>query len=147
MNNTSRGIQFYAGVERYDPTVSVPPTWAEASAANVRRSQSERARSSQMRSGKLCVHFKDLKNYSTYTIHVYFNSVLYIADAENLINVSATGIWDHWCTSNNAFSRKNSQSLEMKNKLQLHLHKVLKENFITRKFLHECTPILNIIST
>ncbi|XP_077287594.1 tektin-3-like isoform X2 [Arctopsyche grandis] len=104
MNNTSRGIQFYAGVERYDPTVSVPPTWAEASAANVRRSQSERARSSQMRS-----------------------------DAENLINVSATSIWDHWCTSNNAFSRKNSQSLEMKNKLQLHLHKVQQEIFDVEK--------------
>jgi tektin-3 len=62
LNNTSRGIQYYAGIERYDPTVSVPPTWAESSAANVRRSQSERARSSQLRSGIRLHHINLNKN-------------------------------------------------------------------------------------
>lgn len=51
LNNTSRGIQYYAGIERYDPTVSVPPTWAEASSTIVRRSQMERTQSAQLRSG------------------------------------------------------------------------------------------------
>ncbi|CAH2091517.1 unnamed protein product [Euphydryas editha] len=95
LNNFSKGLQFYAGIERYDPTVCDAARWAAASAATLQRSQSERAKAVQM-----------------------------LSDAENLINVSATEIWDQWSNTNSAFTRRIAETIEIKNKLQLHLHKV-----------------------
>jgi tektin-3 len=46
-----QGLQYYAGIERYDPTVCDAPRWAAASAATLQRSQSERAKAVQMLSG------------------------------------------------------------------------------------------------
>lgn len=46
-----QGLQFYAGIERYDPTVCDTARWAAASAATLQRSQSERAKAIQMLSG------------------------------------------------------------------------------------------------
>lgn len=46
-----QGLQFYAGIERYDPTVCDTAKWAAASAATLQRSQSERAKATQMLSG------------------------------------------------------------------------------------------------
>lgn len=91
----SQGLQYYAGIERYDPTVCDAERWAAASAATLQRSQSERAKAVQM-----------------------------LSDAENLINTSATQIWDQWSNSNGAFTRRIAETIEIKNKLQLHLHKV-----------------------
>lgn len=47
----SQGLQYYAGIERYDPTVCDTERWAAASAATLQRSQSERAKAVQMLSG------------------------------------------------------------------------------------------------
>jgi hypothetical protein len=47
-----------------------------------------------------------------------------VTDTENLINVSATQIWDQWSNTNSAFTRRVAETIEIKNKLQLHLHKV-----------------------
>lgn len=47
-----QGLQFYAGIERYDPTVCDAVRWAAASAATLQRSQSERAKAVQMLSGE-----------------------------------------------------------------------------------------------
>lgn len=58
-------------------------------------SQTERARSSQMRS-----------------------------DAEALINACATQIWDCWSNSNNSLNKRASETMEAKSKMQLNLHKV-----------------------
>lgn len=52
LNNFSKGLQFYAGIERYDPTVCDAARWSAASAATLQRSQSERAKAVQMLSGE-----------------------------------------------------------------------------------------------
>ncbi|GBP33535.1 Tektin-3 [Eumeta japonica] len=104
LNNFSKGLQFYAGIERYDPTVCDPERWSAANASTVQRSQNERARSNQI-----------------------------LSDAENLINVSATEIWDQWSNTNSAFTRRIAETIEIKNKLQLHLHKVQQEIFDLEK--------------
>lgn len=106
LNNFSKGLQFYAGIERYDPTVCDAARWAAASAATLQRSQSERAKAVQM-----------------------------LSDAENLINVSATEIWDQWSNTNSAFTRRIAETIEIKNKLQLHLHKIQQEMFDVEKTL------------
>lgn len=100
MTNFSRGINYYGGIERYDPTVSNPDTWAANSNRRVQASQGERAQSSQTRSA-----------------------------ADNLINACAQQIWDAWNNTNNALARRSSETLETKSKLQMHLHKTQQEIF------------------
>lgn len=61
-----QGLQFYAGIERYDPTVCDTERWAAASAATLQRSQSERAKAVQMLSGTLL--------YTVQTLSSWFSS-------------------------------------------------------------------------
>ncbi|ETE66622.1 Tektin-3, partial [Ophiophagus hannah] len=49
LRNTSDGIGYFRGVERFDATVSVPESWAKFTDDNILRSQSERAASSKLR--------------------------------------------------------------------------------------------------
>ncbi|XP_014287503.1 tektin-3 [Halyomorpha halys] len=104
LNNFSRGINYYGGVEKYDNTLSNPQTWSEHSNRVVTRSQAERARSAQIR-----------------------------LDADNLINATNNEIWNHWNDTNAALSRRATEVLEAKNKAQMHLHRVLQEIFDIEK--------------
>lgn len=104
LNNYSRGINYYGGIEKYDPTVSNAETWIANSNRRVQLSQSERAKSAQMRS-----------------------------DADNLINMCATAIWDAWSNTNNALARRSGETVEAKSKLQIHLHKIQQEIFDVEK--------------
>uniref|UniRef100_A0A1B6C9Y6 Tektin n=1 Tax=Clastoptera arizonana TaxID=38151 RepID=A0A1B6C9Y6_9HEMI len=104
LNNFSRGINYYGGVESYDPTITVPESWAENSNHIIQRSQGERSKSTQLRT-----------------------------DADNLINECANNIWNGWNNTNSALSRRATETLEAKNKLQMHLHKVQQEIFDVEK--------------
>uniref|UniRef100_A0A224XBL8 Tektin n=1 Tax=Panstrongylus lignarius TaxID=156445 RepID=A0A224XBL8_9HEMI len=104
INNFTRGINYYGGVEKYDNTLSTPNTWAENSNRVTMRAQGERARSAQLR-----------------------------ADADNLINTCANNIWNCWNDTNSALSRRSSETLEAKNKIQMHLHRVQQEVFDIEK--------------
>ncbi|KAL7288148.1 hypothetical protein TKK_0017810 [Trichogramma kaykai] len=106
INNASRGLQYYSGIEKYDPCISKPDTWAETANRIIQKSQSERTKSCQLR-----------------------------AEAETLINRVAQEMWDAWNSSNNALSRRCSELLEAKSKLQQHLHKVQQEIFDVEKNL------------
>jgi tektin-3 len=75
--------------------VNVPESWAENSNRIIQRSQNERSKSAQLRT-----------------------------DADNLISQSANDIWNAWNATNSALSRRASEILETKSKLQMHLHKV-----------------------
>jgi len=76
-------------------SVSVPESWAENSNRIIQRSQNERSKSAQLRT-----------------------------DSDSLINQSANDIWNAWNTTNSTLSRRASEILETKSKLQMHLHKV-----------------------
>ncbi|KAJ3664027.1 hypothetical protein Zmor_008233 [Zophobas morio] len=104
LSNFSKGINYYGGIEKFDPTVSTISSWAENSNRIVQRSQAERSRSTQLRS-----------------------------DTENLINTVASEVWNVWSTTNNALARRAAETLEAKNKLQMHLHKVQQEIFDIEK--------------
>lgn len=80
----------------FDYSVTVPETWSEHSNRINQRSQSERSKSAQLRT-----------------------------DADNLINACANEIWNSWNSTNSALSRRATETLEAKNRLQMHLHKVL----------------------
>lgn len=104
LNNYSRGINYYGGIEKYDPTISNAETWIENSNRRVQLSQNERAKSAQMRS-----------------------------DSDNLINACANAIWDAWANTNNALARRAGETLEAKSKLQIHIHKIQQEIFDVEK--------------
>lgn len=76
-------------------SVNVPESWAENSNRIIQRSQNERSKSTQLRT-----------------------------DADSLINQSVNDIWNAWNATNSALSRRASEILEAKAKLQMHLHKV-----------------------
>ncbi|XP_067002251.1 tektin-3 isoform X2 [Anabrus simplex] len=104
LNNFSRGINYYGGIEKFDPTVSTTESWAENSNRVVQRSQNERAKCTQ-----LC------------------------SDGDNLISACANEIWNAWTATNNALARRSSEILETKSKLQMHLHKIQQEIFDMEK--------------
>ncbi|XP_053947551.1 tektin-3 isoform X2 [Anastrepha ludens] len=106
LNNYSRGITYYGGIEKYDPSISTQDSWAESSSQRVSRSQAERAKLSQLRS-----------------------------DAETIVNAIAQSVWDHWSNTNNALDRRAQEMNESKNKIQLHLHKVQQELFDLEKHI------------
>lgn len=37
LNNYSRGINYYGGIEKYDPTVSTPGTWSGSSSTRINK--------------------------------------------------------------------------------------------------------------
>jgi hypothetical protein len=43
MKNTSRGINLHGGVEKIDPNISIPDTWAEHSNRNIQESQGKQS--------------------------------------------------------------------------------------------------------
>nr|CAD7456553.1 unnamed protein product [Timema tahoe] len=93
LNNFSRGINYYGGIDKFDPTNRI-----------IQRSQNERSKSQQLRS-----------------------------DIDNLINACANEIWNAWNATNNGLTRRSSETLEAKSKLQMHLHKVQQEIFDVEK--------------
>ncbi|XP_014248255.1 tektin-3-like [Cimex lectularius] len=106
LNNFSRGINYYGGIDKYDNTLTTPETWSENSNRIALRSKNERSISTQLRS-----------------------------DAANLINACANEIWNCWNDTNAALARRSNEVLEVKNRLQLHLHKVQQEIFDIEKSL------------
>lgn len=125
LNNYSRGINYYGGIERYDPTVSNAESWSENSNRRVQMSQAERSKSAQMRS-----------------------------DIENMINSCAQTVWDCWSNTNNALGRRIAETLEAKSKLQMHLHKIQEEIFsieknmeLIRKAIQDKSDFLKVAHT
>ncbi|XP_055915240.1 tektin-3 isoform X2 [Eupeodes corollae] len=106
LNNYSRGISYYGGVEKYDPTISTQESWSQCSSQRVNKSQTERAKSTQLRS-----------------------------DIETIINQTANNVWDCWGNSNNALDRRSQEMSEAKSKVQLHLFKVQQELFDLEKHI------------
>lgn len=100
LSNYSRGINYYGGIEKYDPTISSIDTWIQASSTRINSSQGERGKSAQLRS-----------------------------DTDTLINRVATLTWDSWSNTNNSLNKRSAEMCEAKNNMQLHLHKTQQEIF------------------
>lgn len=85
-------------------SVSSPETWMENSNRNIQRSQSERAKSAQIRT-----------------------------DVDNVINSHANDCWNAWTNTNASLERRSNEIMDTKQKLQMHLHKIQREIFDTEK--------------
>ncbi|EZA61330.1 Tektin-3 [Ooceraea biroi] len=106
LSNQTHGIQYYSGIEKFDPCVSEQESWADAANRIVQKSQNERGRSSQLRT-----------------------------TAESLINKVSQEMWNTWSNSNSSLAHRCSELLEAKSKLQQHLQKVQQEIFDVEKNL------------
>jgi len=98
LQNTSAGINYYAGIEHVDNTVTIPTSWAKFSDANIRRSQAERAASAKMRE-----------------------------EIEACLNKTSNDMWTQWNRVNVAFTQRVAEQVDAKNKLQSHLNRTLQE--------------------
>ncbi|KAG7200879.1 hypothetical protein KM043_003242 [Ampulex compressa] len=106
MNDFSRGLQYYAGIEKYDPSTTEAESWAEVSNGTVKRSQEEREKSCRLRS-----------------------------EIETAVDAVGHEMWEAWGLTNNALARRTTEMLEAKGKIQAHLHKLQLEIFDIEKNL------------
>ncbi|CAK9806686.1 TEKT3 [Anthophora plagiata] len=106
LNNYSHRLQYYSGIEKYDPCFSEQDAWMDATNRIIKKSQMERNKSCQLR-----------------------------GNAEALMNKIAQEMWEAWNNTNNALAHRSSELLEAKNKLQQHLQRVQQEIFDIEKNL------------
>uniref|UniRef100_A0A336M057 Tektin n=1 Tax=Culicoides sonorensis TaxID=179676 RepID=A0A336M057_CULSO len=106
LNNHSRGVNYYGGIEKYDPTISTAETWSEASSARVKKSQNEREIVAKLKT-----------------------------EANALVNECASLVWDAWSATNNAIEKRAEEQTEAKNKILTQLHKSQKEIFEIENYM------------
>ena len=94
MRNTSRNINIHGGIEKLDPNISIPETWAEHSNRNIQESQSSRSNSQRLRS-----------------------------DVDNLVTQCANDMWSSWNNTNTSLQQRVTETTEAHNKLTSHLSK------------------------
>ncbi|KAL2078685.1 hypothetical protein ACEWY4_026370 [Coilia grayii] len=106
LRNTSDGISFYRGIDRLDPSLSLPDTWSKFTDDNILHSQSQRASSHKLRD-----------------------------DIEVLLNTTSNEMWKQFNSVNVAFTSRISETADAKNSLQTHLAKTLQEIFQTEMLI------------
>uniref|UniRef100_A0A4W5R1C8 Tektin n=1 Tax=Hucho hucho TaxID=62062 RepID=A0A4W5R1C8_9TELE len=113
LRNASDGISYYRGIERLDPSLSLPDSWSKFTDDNILHSQSERAVSHKLR------------------------DVI-----EILLNATSNEMWKHFNTVNVAFTNRMSETADAKNSLQTHLAKTLQEIFQTEMLIESLKKAL-----
>uniref|UniRef100_UPI0037E73B5F tektin-3 n=1 Tax=Semicossyphus pulcher TaxID=241346 RepID=UPI0037E73B5F len=106
LRNTSDGIGYYRGIERLDPSLSLPDSWSKFTDDNILLSQSERASSHKLRD-----------------------------EIEILLNTTSNEMWNQFNNANVAFTNRISETADAKNSLQTHLAKTLQEIFQTEMLI------------
>ncbi|CAB1338359.1 unnamed protein product [Coregonus sp. 'balchen'] len=113
LRNASDGISYYRGIERLDPSLSLPNSWSKFTDDNILHSQSERAASHKLRD-----------------------------EIEILLNATSNEMWKHFNTVNVAFTNRMSETADAKNSLQTHLAKTLQEIFQTEMLIESLKKAL-----
>ncbi|KAM8729176.1 tektin-3 [Acanthopagrus schlegelii] len=106
LRNTSDSIGYYRGIERLDPSLSLPDSWSKFTDDNILLSQGERAASHKLRD-----------------------------EIEILLNTTSNDMWNQFNNVNIAFTNRISETADAKNSLQTHLAKTLQEIFQTEMLI------------
>ncbi|XP_056433840.1 tektin-3 [Gadus chalcogrammus] len=106
LRNTSDGISYYRGVDRLDPSLSLPESWSKFTDDNILQSQSQRAASHKLRD-----------------------------EIEVLLSTTSNDMWTQFNSANVAFTNRISEIADTKNSLQTHLAKTLQEIFQTEMLI------------
>uniref|UniRef100_A0AAV2LI21 Tektin n=1 Tax=Knipowitschia caucasica TaxID=637954 RepID=A0AAV2LI21_KNICA len=113
LRNTSNGIGYYRGIERLDPSISLPDTWSKFTDDNILHSQSERAISHKLRD-----------------------------EIEILLNTTSNEMWNQFNNVNVSFTNRISETSDAKSSLQTHLAKTLQEIFQTEMLIESLKKAL-----
>ncbi|XP_039991744.1 tektin-3 [Xiphias gladius] len=113
LRNTSDGIGYYRGIERLDPSLSLPDSWSKFTDHNILHSQSERAASHKLRD-----------------------------EIEILLNTTSNEMWNQFNNVNVAFTNRISETADAKSSLQTHLAKTLQEIFQTEMLIESLKKAL-----
>ncbi|XP_008300509.1 tektin-3 [Stegastes partitus] len=113
LRNTSDGIGYYRGIDRLDPSLSLPDSWSKFTDDNILHSQSERAASHKLRD-----------------------------EIEILLNTTSNEMWNQFNNVNVAFTNRISETADAKNSLQTHLAKTLQEIFQTEMLIESLKKAL-----
>ncbi|XP_039895062.1 tektin-3 [Simochromis diagramma] len=113
LRNTSDGIGYYRGIDRLDPSISLPDSWSKFTDDNILHSQSERAASHKLRD-----------------------------EIEILLNATSNEMWNQFNNVNVAFTNRISETGDAKNSLQTHLAKTLQEIFQTEMLIESIKKAL-----
>ncbi|XP_055006369.1 tektin-3 isoform X2 [Boleophthalmus pectinirostris] len=113
LRNTSNGIGYYRGIERLDPSLSLPDTWSKFTDDNILLSQSQRAASHKLRD-----------------------------EIEILLNTTSNEMWSQFNNVNVSFTNRISETSDAKNSLQTHLAKTLQEIFQTEMLIESLKKAL-----
>ncbi|XP_023263493.1 tektin-3 [Seriola lalandi dorsalis] len=113
LRNTSDGIGYYRGIERLDPSLSLPDSWSKFTDDNILHSQSERTSSHKLRD-----------------------------EIEILLNTTSNEMWNQFNNVNVAFTNRVSETADAKNSLQTHLAKTLQEIFQTEMLIESLKKAL-----
>ncbi|CAF5183325.1 unnamed protein product [Rotaria magnacalcarata] len=96
VKTTSRGINFYQGIETVDNTFSVPETWTRYTEENIRRALSEMSQSDELMNA-----------------------------GNQLMSATNSDMWSQWNHVNVSLENRVQEEHVAKNKIQSHLEKVL----------------------
>lgn len=100
LNNYSQGINYYGGIEDFDPTICDRKQWQQITNNRLENSQKEREKSSQCRT-----------------------------NTNALINNVSKSVWDCWSKTNNALNIRATEMRETRNRVQMNLQKIQEEIF------------------
>lgn len=100
LNNYSQGINYYGGIENFDPTICNRKQWKQITNNRLENSQKEREKSSQFRT-----------------------------DAEALINNVSKSVWESWSKTNNALNIRAAEMRETRSRVQMNQQKIQEEIF------------------
>ena len=114
MKNTSRNINIHGGIDKQDPNVSIPDTWAENSNRNIQDSQGTHLLLRFLMSPSRIYLKKSLLYISfQFTIsHITgarSSSQRLRGDVDNLITQCANDMWSAWNTTNTALQQVMSR--------------------------------------
>ncbi|XP_029433235.1 tektin-5 [Rhinatrema bivittatum] len=94
LRNSSKEIDFYPDVENVDQTISNPETWSKYSNRNIVHAKHQRSLSAKLRE-----------------------------EAETLLDIAAREMRKQFSKTNQAFTKRIGETIEARNKLQVHLAK------------------------
>lgn len=117
LNNYSRGINFYGGIENFDPTTCNRKQWQKITNKRLESSQKEREKSSLCRT-----------------------------DAEALINNVSKSVWENWSKTNNALNIRATEMRETRNRVQMNLQKTQEEIFAIEQEIEKILTDIRIKS-
>lgn len=106
LNNHSRGVNYYGGIEKIDKTICDAELWQRVTNSRLVESQSEREKSSQLKT-----------------------------DTNALIENVSKSVWECFSQTNNAFRIRVIEMTETRNKVQMNLQKIQEEILAVKKVI------------